>query len=78
MTAHLDIEVEQRPRLAPRSRHDEVVEGVGLGNDDHHYHYHHDHYLGDDEVLLDVHQLVTRHSLQLGELAPDVVQNLEV
>ena len=55
------VKTKQRARLAPGPRHYEVVERVCLGN---------------NQILLNVHQLVGRHSFQLGELGPNSFQDL--
>lgn len=53
------IEVEQRAGLAARLRHNEVVEGVVVR---------------DDQILLHVHQLVHSGHLQLEEVLTQIVQ----
>ena len=57
----VDVEGEEGAALAARLDHDEVVEGVGLR---------------DDEVLLHVHQLVRRHRLQVGKVHAQNLERL--
>ena len=51
----VNVEGEERAALAARLYHDEVVKSVGLG---------------DDQVLLDVHQLVGGDRLQVRKVHP--------
>ena len=58
----VDVEGEEGAALAARLDHDEVVEGVGLR---------------DDQVLLHVHQLVRRHRLQVGKVHAQNLERLK-
>ena len=58
----VDVEGEEGSALAARLDHDEVVEGVGLR---------------DDEVLLHVHQLVRRHCLQVSKVHAQNLERLK-